>query len=46
MATIQSQLNVRDGMSPILRRINQNLQTLTGSFIQMQQAGAAPIATG
>lgn len=45
MATIQSQLNVRDGMSPILRRINQNLQTLTGSFIQMQQAGAAPIAT-
>lgn len=45
MATIQSQLNVRDGMSPVLRRINQNLQTLTGSFIQMQQAGAAPIAT-
>ena len=45
MATIQSQLNVRDGMSPVLRRINQNLQTLTGSFIQMQQAAAAPIAT-
>lgn len=45
MATIQSQLTVRDGMSPILRRINQNLQTLTGSFIQMQQVSANPIAT-
>lgn len=45
MATIQSQLTVRDGMSPILHRINQNLQTLTGSFIQMQQAGSNPIAT-
>lgn len=45
MATVQSQLTVRDGMSPILRRINQNLQTLTGSFIQMQQVSANPIAT-
>ena len=38
MATIKSQMTLTDGMSAVLKHITQNMQTLNGSFIAMQQS--------
>lgn len=40
MASIKSQMTLNDGMSATINRITKSLQTLTGSFIAMQQASA------
>ena len=37
MASIKSQMALNDGMSAVLKKITQNMQTLNGSFIAMQQ---------
>lgn len=45
MASIKSQMTLNDGMSATINRITKSLQTLTGSFIAMQQASANGVNT-
>lgn len=45
MATISSQLRMNDGMSPILRRMKQSMDTVIGSFGTMQRLSSSAVNT-
>ena len=45
MASIKSQMTLNDGMSAVINRITKSLQTLTGSFVAVQQASSNGVNT-
>jgi len=45
VASIKSQMTLNDGMSAVINRITKSLQTLTGSFVAVQQASSNGVNT-